>query len=199
MRYRTILLFGAPGSGKGTQGKILGTIPGYHHCSCGEVFRRLRPETELGRTFLDYSSKVQLVPDEFTVRLWRENILAETQSSLFNPQNHLLVLDGLPRNRHQAEILHETLEVLAILNLTCPENRRLIERVQRRALKENRLDDANLEVIQQRFRVYEQETKDLLGCYAPDIVHPIDATQPPVRVLRDILEILCRLDYQPQP
>jgi adenylate kinase len=71
--------------------------------------------------------------------------------------------------------------------------------VQRRALKENRLDDANLEVIQQRFQVYEQETKDLLGCYAPQLIHPIDATQPPVQVLRGILEILCRLDYQPQP
>jgi adenylate kinase len=199
MRYRTILLFGAPGSGKGTQGKILGTIPGYYHCSCGEVFRRLRPETDLGRTFLDYSSQGRLVPDEFTVRLWRENIQAETQAGLFNPSNHLLVLDGLPRNRPQAEILHETLDVLAILNLTCPDNRKLIARMQRRALKENRLDDANLEVIQRRFQVYEQETKDLLSCYTPDLVHLIDATQPPVQVLRNILEILCQLDYQPQP
>jgi adenylate kinase len=199
MRYRTILLFGAPGSGKGTQGKILGTIPGYYHCSCGEVFRRLRPETDLGRTFLDYSSQGRLVPDEFTVRLWRENIQAETQAGLFDPSNHLLVLDGLPRNRPQAEILHETLDVLAILNLTCPDNRRLIARMQRRALKENRLDDANLEVIQRRFQVYEQETRDLLSCYPPHLVHLIDATQPPVQVLRYILEILCQLDYQPQP
>jgi adenylate kinase len=199
MRYRTILLFGAPGSGKGTQGKILGTIPGYYHCSCGEVFRRLRPETELGRTFLNYSSQGQLVPDEFTVRLWRENILVETQSGSFDPARDLLVLDGLPRNRHQAEILHQTLEVIAILTLTCPDNRKLVERVQRRALKENRLDDANLEVIQRRFLIYERETKDLLACYAPQLVHPIDATQTPVKVLRDILEILCRLDHQPQP
>ena len=199
MRYRTILLFGAPGSGKGTQGKILGTIPGYHHCSCGEVFRRLRPETELGRTFLNYSSQGRLVPDEFTVQLWRENIRAETRAAIFNPLHHLLVLDGLPRNQRQAEILRETLDVLAILNLTCPDNRLLIERMQRRALKENRLDDANLEVIQRRFQVYDQETKDLLSCYAPNLIHPIDATQTPVRVLHAILEILCRLDYQPQP
>jgi adenylate kinase len=199
MRYRTILPFGAPGSGKGTQGKILGTIPAYHHCSCGEVFRRLRPETELGRTFIDYSSQGQLVPDEITVRLWRENIQVETQAGVFSPQNHLLVLDGLPRNRRQAEMLHETLDVLAILNLTCPDLGRLFKRVQRRALKENRLDDANLEVIKRRFQVYEQETKDLLSCYQPDLGHLIDATQSPVKVLRDILEILCQLDYQPQP
>jgi adenylate kinase len=199
MRYRTILLFGAPGSGKGTQGKILGNIPGYHHCSCGEVFRRLRPDTELGRTFLDYSSQGRLVPDEFTVRLWRENIEAETQAGQFNPRKHLLVLDGIPRNRRQAEILQQTLDVLVILNLTCPDNRMLIERMQRRALKENRLDDANLEVIQRRFHVYEQETRDLLGCYTPSLVHPIDATKPPAQVLRAILDILCQLDNPPQP
>jgi len=199
MRYRTILLFGAPGSGKGTQGKILGTIPGYHHCSCGEVFRRLQPETELGRTFLEYSSQGRLVPDEFTVRLWRENIQAETQANLFNPLNHLLVLDGIPRNRRQAEILQETLEVLILLNLTCPDNRKLIDRMQRRALKENRLDDANLEVIQRRFQIYEQETRDLLEFYTPNLVQVIDATQSPVQVLRTILNILAHLDHQPQP
>jgi adenylate kinase len=199
MRYRTILLFGAPGSGKGTQGKILGTIPGYHHCSCGEVFRRLRPDTDLGRTFLEYSSQGRLVPDEFTVRLWRENIEAETQAGIFNPLKHLLVLDGIPRNRRQAEILQETLEVLALLNLTCPDNRMLIERMQRRALKENRLDDANLEVIQRRFQVYEQETRDLLGCYSAHLIRQIDATQPPAQVLRTILDILCQLDHPPRP
>jgi adenylate kinase len=199
MRYRSILLFGAPGSGKGTQGKILGTIPGYHHCSCGEVFRRLRPDTELGRTFLQYSSQGQLVPDEFTVRLWRENIEAETQSGQFNPLKHLLVLDGIPRNRRQAEILQETLDVLILLNLTCRENRMLIERMQRRALKENRLDDANLEVIQRRFQVYEQETRDLLGCYPAHLIRQIDATQSPAQVLRAILDILCQLEPQPQP
>jgi len=55
-RYRTILLFGAPGSGKGTQGKILGHVPGFFHLSCGEVFRGLNPASELGKTFLQYSS-----------------------------------------------------------------------------------------------------------------------------------------------
>ena len=65
--YRTILLFGAPGAGKGTQGKILGTIPNFHHCACGEIFRNLTIDNELGRTFLEYSSRGLLVPDEPTV------------------------------------------------------------------------------------------------------------------------------------
>jgi adenylate kinase len=199
MRYSTILLFGAPGSGKGTQGKILGTIPGYYHCSCGDVFRRLRPETELGRTFLQYSSQGKLVPDEFTVRLWGENIRADTQSGQFNPEHDLLVLDGLPRNRRQAEILTETLDVLVLLNLTCGDDAKLIARLQRRALKENRLDDANLGVIRSRFETYQRETSEVLNFYPDNLVRTIDATQSPIRVLDDILQILCTLQRQPQP
>jgi adenylate kinase len=199
MRYSTILLFGAPGSGKGTQGKIIGTIPGYYHCSCGDVFRRLRPETELGRTFLQYSSQGKLVPDEFTVRLWGENIRADTQSGQFRPEQDLLVLDGLPRNRRQAEILTETLDVLVLLNLTCADDAKLIARLQRRALKDNRLDDANLDVIRRRFETYQRETSEVLEFYPKTLIHTIDATQSPIRVLRDTIQVLCTLQRQPQP
>lgn len=52
MKYRTILLFGAPGAGKGTQGKILGTIPNFLHCACGDVFRNLTIDSKIGRVLL---------------------------------------------------------------------------------------------------------------------------------------------------
>jgi adenylate kinase len=194
MRYRTILLFGAPGSGKGTQGRILGMIPGFHHCSCGDVFRRLRPETELGRVFLQYSSAGQLVPDEFTVRLWRENLEAETQAGRYRPETDTLVLDGIPRNPTQARMLQEALDVVVVFSLTCAEHGKLIERMQRRALKENRLDDANLDVIRKRFETYERETRQMLDCYPPRLLHRIDAAQTPIRVLRDILTVVDSLE-----
>ena len=76
MKFRTILLFGAPGAGKGTQGKILGSIPNFFHMACGEVFRNLSIDSPLGRTFVQYSSQGQLVPDEYTIRLWNDNIQA---------------------------------------------------------------------------------------------------------------------------
>src|SRR5262245_55093023 len=69
-RYQTILLFGAPGSGKGTQGKILGQIPGFYHLSCGEVFRTLDTGSDLGKVFMEYSSRGELVPDDVTVKMW---------------------------------------------------------------------------------------------------------------------------------
>ena len=192
MKYRTILLFGAPGAGKGTQGKILGTIPQFFHCACGDVFRNLTTDNELGRTFVEYSSRGELVPDEATVKLWRQSIHSSTRDGRFNPERDTLVLDGIPRNVHQAEMLQEAIEVHALINLICPDLNKLIERLQRRALRENRLDDANLEVIRSRLAIYEAQTRPVLDFYGPALVRNIDATQLPIKVLRDILEIITK-------
>lgn len=193
MKLRTILLFGAPGSGKGTQGRILGTIPGFFHFSCGEVFRSLRPDTELGRIFVQYSSQGRLVPDEPTVELWRQYIANSERAGRFHPDTDTLVLDGIPRNVRQAELLQDTLEVRAVLHLTCPDREQLIQRLQRRALRENRLDDANLDVIRDRLQTYERATRPVLEFYGPALRHEIHAAQPPLAVLLDILQVLRRL------
>ena len=66
-RLKTILLFGAPGAGKGTQGKILGRIPGFFHLSSGDMFRALDPNSDLGQRVTSYSSKGELVPDDLTI------------------------------------------------------------------------------------------------------------------------------------
>jgi adenylate kinase len=192
-KYRTILLFGAPGSGKGTQGKILGTIPSLFHFACGDAFRNLRIEDPMGRTFIEYSSKGELVPDEPTIALWAKNIKASTLDGEFNAAHDTLVLDGIPRNARQAEILKDTLDVKAVFYLHCLDQKKMIERLQRRALRENRLDDANLEVIKHRLDTYERETKPVLEFYGPKLVHTIDATQPPLEVLRRILDIIATI------
>ena len=194
MKYRTVLLFGAPGSGKGTQGKILGSIPNFFHFACGDAFRNLRIDDPLGRIFIEYSSRGQLVPDEPTITLWAKNIQASTLDGEFNPDRDTLVLDGIPRNVHQAEMLKDTLDVQAVCNLTCADMNKMIERLQRRALRENRLDDANLDVIRRRLETYEQETKPVLDYYGPKLVHTIDSTESPLNVLRGILDILARFN-----
>jgi adenylate kinase len=187
MKFRTILLFGAPGAGKGTQGKILGTIPNFYHCACGDVFRNLTTDSPLGRVFIDYSSKGQLVPDEPTIDLWSQFIDNCKRAGRFQPERDTLVLDGIPRNVHQAEMLKDTLDVRAIFYLHCPNPKKLIERLQRRALRENRLDDANLEIIKHRLKTYEGETKPVLNYYGTKLTHKIDSTQTPAKVLQDIL------------
>ena len=193
MKYRTVLLFGAPGSGKGTQGKILGAIPGWFHCSCGDVFRSLRPDSELGKTFLQYSSKGQLVPDEFTVTLWRDFIARSIAAGRFHPETDTLVLDGIPRNRCQAEILSDTLDVKVMLYLVCRDVDKLVARLQRRALHENRLDDANLDTIRQRFATYERETAPVLDFYGKKLVRRINATRSPIEVQLSILKVIQKL------
>jgi len=191
-RIRTILLFGAPGSGKGTQGKILGTIPNFYHFSCGELFRNLTPDTELGKIFLDYSSRGQLVPDEPTIRLWLHTIESSEHSGRFNRKTVTLVLDGIPRNIQQARMLKGLVNVQHVFFLRCADMKKLVARLQRRALRENRLDDANIKVIRQRLETYDHETRPVLDFYGPKLVRTIDSTETPINVLRDILGVLAK-------
>lgn len=187
MKYRTYLIFGAPGSGKGTQGKILGTIPRFFHCACGDVFRSLDTRTPVGQAFLEYSSKGQLVPDEITVKLWMARIADTVGAHTFKPDLDALVLDGIPRNVRQAEIMQEMIDVQKVFHLACPDRDALIGRLKKRALKENRFDDANEEVIRRRLVTYDAESKPVIDFYGPDLTCTIDATRPPVRVAYDIL------------
>lgn len=190
MRYRTYLIFGPPGSGKGTQGKILGTIPRFFHMACGDVFRSIDTRTPLGQSFIRYSSQGKLVPDELTIELWHRTISAMTETGRFKPDIDSLVLDGIPRNTNQAAILKETLDVRGVFHLVCPDRARLVERLRKRALKENRLDDLSEEVISRRLQVYEEESRPVIDCYPRELIHEIDALQPPVKVLHDIIAII---------
>lgn len=187
-RYQTVLLFGAPGAGKGTQGKILGQVPGFYHLSCGEVFRTLDIHSELGRTFYEYSSRGELVPDEVTVKMWAENMHAQTILSLFKPHDDLLILDGIPRNLNQARLMDEYCNVLGVLHLVCPDKNAMMKRLRRRALKENRADDAKEDVIRRRWEIYEQETAPVLSYYNDAIIHEVDAMGSPGAVLQHVLE-----------
>ena len=187
MKYNTFILFGAPGSGKGTQGKTLGTIPRFYHCACGDVFRSIDTRTKVGNAFLEYSSKGKLVPDEITVELWKEAIDAAVEAHKFKPDIDILVLDGIPRNVAQAKIMEAMIDVKKVFHLSCPNRETLFYRLKKRALKDNRLDDANEEVIQRRLKIYEDDSKPVLDHYSKEKVVAIDATQPPAKVLLEIL------------
>ncbi len=186
-KFQTVLLFGAPGAGKGTQGKILGEVPGFYHLSCGEVFRTLDMSSELGRTFMQFSSKGLLVPDDVTVKMWHQNMQARTVLADFKPNADLLVLDGIPRNVNQARLLSRHLDVLQVIHLVCPNKEEMISRLRRRALRENRIDDAQEEVIRKRWQVYEDETFPVLDYYSKGIIRDVNATGSPARVLEKIL------------
>ncbi len=190
MKYSTYLIFGAPGSGKGTQGKILGAIPRFFHFACGDVFRALDTRTALGQAFLEYSSRGELVPDDLTVKLWQARIADMVRSHQFKPDIDTLVLDGIPRNVGQARIMDSIIDVKKVFHLYCPDRAALVGRLKKRALKENRFDDANEEVIRKRLATYEAESKPVLQYYGPNLLREIDATQPPVKVISEILKTI---------
>ena len=190
MRYKTVLLFGAPGSGKGTQGQILESIPGFYHSATGDIFRSLDLQSEMGRIFWQYSSRGELVPDEFTVKLWRNYISGMEMINQFHPETDMLILDGIPRNKPQAELMDDTIDVVKVIYLVCTDMKKMVERLRRRALKENRFDDANDKVIQHRLEVYDRETKPVLEHYPADKIAKIDATMNQLAVLSEIIKVL---------
>ena len=186
-QYRTILIFGPPGSGKGTQGKVLGAVPGFFHLSCGDAFRSLNPESELGKIFLQYSSQGKLVPDDFTIRLWLDHVRRLVSAHQFLPDEQILILDGIPRNAHQSELMQEHIDVIRLLYLEARDEKQMIARLHRRALHENRLDDANEDVIRQRFREYEAESKPVLDFYPQERIYKVDAGATPLGVLQGVI------------
>ena len=191
-RYKTILLFGAPGSGKGTQGKILGTIPGFFHSSTGDIFRSLDLQSPTGRTVWEYVSKGKLVPDALTINIWKQYLQGMELINQFHPEAEIIVLDGLPRSVEQAKILENTIDVLKVIHLVA-DQAKMVERLRRRALKENRVDDASDEVIGRRFEVYQKETEPVLEYYPTDKITLIDAARSQIRVLNEIVDVLVPL------
>jgi len=192
-----ILILGAPGAGKGTQGAVLAQIPRFYHYSSGDIFRQLDTRTELGRKFVEYSKQGELVPDELTIQLWAGHMNDLVTSHRYKPDIDILVLDGIPRNQDQARMLEEHVEIHQVFHLSCPDRDELARRLRKRALKEQRLDDASEVVVQNRIKTYEEETKPILDYYGDEIRCDIDATQSPAKVLYDILAKLQTLEaYQ---
>ena len=193
-RYTCYLIIGAPGSGKGTQGDVLGTIPGYFHLDCGKVFRALDLRTPIGRKFAEFSSKGLLVPDELTIELWQTTINAQVQAMRFRPDLDALVLDGIPRNQNQAKLMETLIDVQHTFHLSCPDHEELILRLRKRALHDNRLDDANESVIRKRLETYECETRPILEYYRNKLT-VIDATKRPIEVAKQIINTIAMKHY----
>lgn len=189
-RYRCVLLFGPPGVGKGTQGRILANIPGFYHLSVGDVFRSIDIGSADGKEVYNYISKGSLVPNELTMKIWKKAVEAYVALSWFKPREDLLVLDGMPRNVEQVGLVKEYLEIHSIIYLECSDQEDMVHRIRRRAIRENRTDDANEDVIRHRFELYEQVTAPVLEQYDPAIVHRIDCNSSPSEVLRGILDVL---------
>jgi adenylate kinase len=157
-----ILLLGPPGSGKGTQGKLLSERLGVPAISTGDILRQaVKDGSPLGRQAQAIMAKGELVPDDVIIGLIRERISQPDARRGF-------ILDGFPRTVPQAQALEAMLSgngdgLSAVLNFSVPEPE-LVERMLQRSRAEGREDDRP-ETIQERLRVYREKTEPLIGYY----------------------------------
>ncbi|MFT4552681.1 MAG: adenylate kinase [Chlamydiales bacterium] len=199
-KYRSILIFGPPGAGKGTLGSFLSSAGSQFHLSSGDIFRGLSPESPAGKLYYKYASKGLLVPDEVTIEIWRNYVSGLIATNRYFPKQQYLLLDGIPRTLSQAEILDEYIDVKHIVVLKMENEKELITRMQRRASIEGRADDFDINVLRTRFEVYHRETEQVLSHYSPDKISTFSAGQKPLEVLRDVLVKLSEmLTFQTDP
>jgi adenylate kinase len=192
-RYRSILLFGTPGSGKGTQGAVLGQLPSFIHISMGDVFRKIPRNGRFGREIESYTSQGLMVPDDLTVRIFERHLNILEMQELVIPELHTLVLDGMPRTLVQAERLAGFIDVIQIFHLKIDNTTMAIERLRARALRENRLDDMSEDVIRRRLQTYHDETSKTLNFYPRELIYDVDAGRRMIEVLCDIANRLAEI------
>lgn len=157
-----IIIFGAPGSGKGTQSAKIVETYGLMHLSTGDILRNeIKAETELGRLADSYMSKGHLVPDDLVI---------DILDSLISKHNDVkgFIFDGFPRTLAQGEALYNMLakhgeDVDAVISLEVDEEE-LIDRLLERGRISGRTDD-NRETIESRLQVYRNQTEPLKDFY----------------------------------
>jgi adenylate kinase len=182
-----------PGSGKGTQGAVLGQLPSFIHISMGDVFRKIPRNGKFGQEIEKYTSRGQLVPDDLTVRIFERHLNILEMQELIMPEQHTLVLDGMPRSSSQAERLVGFIDVVQIFHLKIYDTAKVVERLKARALSDNRLDDMSEDVIHRRLQTYHEETFKTLCLFPRELVLEVDASRPAVDVLSVIAGRLASL------
>ncbi len=161
-----IVIFGPPGSGKGTQSENLIKKYGFDHISTGDLLRHeIETNTQLGYLAKQHMDKGELVPDEVVIGMI-DSFLDK------NVKSKGVIFDGFPRTTDQAKALKEMLasydtDVAVLLDLEVPEDE-LTKRILERGKTSGRTDDANIETIKNRIAEYNKKTKPVMDFYAAE-------------------------------
>ena len=190
---KNIIIFGAPGAGKGTQSEKMIEKYGLGHISTGDVLRdQIKKGTELGVTAKKYIDDGKLIPDNLMV-----DILASVYDS-YGKDHNGVIFDGFPRTIKQAEALKAMLDkrghkVAVMIELSVPEEE-LVKRLVNRGKISGRSDD-NEETIQKRLNVYHEQTAPLIDWYDKEgIHHHVEGLGTVDEIFSRICEIIDSLD-----
>lgn len=170
-----LVLFGAPGAGKGTQAALLTGKHDLVHLSTGDILRKeIAAGTELGKQAQKFIDKGEFVPDEVVIDIIRSQIEQHPDAKGF-------IFDGFPRTTAQAEALDQLMdekgmEIASMIALDV-ETEELIGRLLKRGAVSGRADDQSLDVIRNRIDVYHRKTEPIIGYYsARNKYHPINGS-----------------------
>jgi len=182
-----LIIFGPPGAGKGTQAKLIAEKLKIFHFSTGDAFRNeISNGSKLGKDVEQIMKGGHLVPDQIVIEIVKTNLKEKAKSGF--------ILDGFPRTLIQAEALEKLFEELKITNVKVinlgVDEKELVKRLLNRAKIEGRADDTK-EVIENRMKVYNKETKPILDYYDThsDLIN-IDGLGTVDEVLKRVLEAL---------
>ncbi len=159
-----LILFGPPGSGKGTQAAKLVALYNLVHISTGDLFRHeMGNNTPLGEQAKAYMAAGQLVPDEVTIGMLRNKVEAHPEAQGF-------IFDGFPRTIPQADALDALLNsmgapIMQLVSLDVDEEE-IVQRILKRGLESGRADDKNPDIIRHRIIEYREKTAPVFGFYA---------------------------------
>ena len=182
-----IVLFGAPGAGKGTQAVMLASKFGLVHLSTGDILRKeIIAGTDLGRQAQTFTNNGALVPDGVVIDIIRAQIEQNSDAEGF-------IFDGFPRTIAQAEALDAMLEEkgmqIASMIALDVDAEELVRRLMMRGTVSGRVDDLSMDVIRNRIDMYHQKTTPVIGYYhAQAKYHAIDG----MGGIKNIFERLCR-------
>jgi len=189
-----IIIFGAPGSGKGTQSELIISKYGLYHISTGEILRQeIKKQTELGAIAEEYIKTGQLIPDELIIK-----ILADVLDANSDARGY--IFDGFPRTIAQGKALDQLLRekntsIIAVLNLVVDE-KELFNRLIKRGEESNRTDD-DPDIIQKRLEVYRNQTEPLKEYYRKrGKLFKIKGNNSIDDVFEKIVDVLDRLTFQ---
>jgi len=182
-----VLIFGPPGSGKGTVGVKLAATTSLKHLSTGDIFRGIAPSSENGKLIASYSSAGKLVPDSATAQIFERFIKGLIDTNKLNPDKDMLLLDGIPRTPDQVDLIKPIVDVKHVFVLEIKDDKTIVERLLNRAKIEGRKDDADESIIKNRLVEYREKTAAVLSKYEEKIITRVVGDNSPDEVFCDTL------------